>query len=52
MFAEDKINVLFMFSHDRGNSCLLFLDNSDHGSSLLNPEIFVYRRQEKDIRIL
>lgn len=37
------MNVLFMFSYDRGNGCLLFLDNSAHGSFPLSPEIFVHR---------
>lgn len=51
VFAQDKINVLFTFSHDRGNGCLPFLDNLAYDSFPLSPEIFVSRRQEKDIRI-
>lgn len=49
MFSEDKIDVLFMFSHDRGNGCLLFFDNSAHGSSPLNPEILVSPEERRKI---
>lgn len=45
MLAKEKLNVYFIFSHDKGNICLLFLGNSSQGSSSLDLEMLASGRQ-------